>query len=354
LKLLAKTLLLILIFTSCEDAEKSREELLPASSGLLGELVVISDVKSLDSNYKVLIKSVFGEKLAGFPPPGEASFKVLFTDETYFRGYFKAHHNVFVLLTSDNLDRMTATFGESNKTKVKDIIASEGALGWKQKNLWAKSQNVFYVTASSTEAMKTKLQNRKQDLLDIAFEHEVQTGSKKLYVKPSNSDSFYHSSLRTKGYGLRKPNSYRVAINEPHFAWLRKSPANKEQEFGVLMFDVPYVSEDQLDTDKLIEIRNSFTKKHIPGEYDGSYMKYSDVFTPDRRDINFKKRFCADIRGWWDMEVDFMGGPSIIKAVVDEENRRIIFVEGFLFYPNEKKSIALRELDLILNSLAIK
>ncbi len=354
MKIFAKTLLLVVLFGACKETNKSREELLPASSGVLGELVVISDLKSLDSSYKQLIKSVFGTKLAGFPPPGESSFKVLFTDETYFKGYFKEHHNVFVLLTNENLNRMVETYGESNKAKVKDIIAKEEALGWKQKNLWARKQNVFYITAGSKEAMKEKLVNRKQDILDIAFEHEIQTGTKKIYKKAASSDSFYNQTLRSKGYAVRKPSDYRVAIDKENFTWLRKSPASREQEFGVLLFDVPYTSEDQLETENIIAIRNSFTKEHIPGEYEGSYMKYSEQFAPERRDVSFKKRFCADIRGWWDMEVDFMGGPSIIKAVVDEKSKRIIFAEGFLFYPNEKKSIPMRELDLILNSLTIQ
>ena len=60
------------------------------------------------------------------------------------------------------------------------------------------------------------------------------------------------------------------------------------------------------------------------------------------------------IRGWWDVEGDFMGGPSYIRAVVDEANSRIVFAEGFLFYPNEDKALEMRELEILVNTLSIK
>jgi hypothetical protein len=49
-----------------------------------------------------------------------------------------------------------------------------------------------------------------------------------------------------------------------------------------------------------------------------------------------------------------MGGPSHLKIVVDENRNRIIYVEGFLFYPNESKAASMRELSILINTLKIK
>ena len=49
-----------------------------------------------------------------------------------------------------------------------------------------------------------------------------------------------------------------------------------------------------------------------------------------------------------------MGGPSHMKIVVDESKSRIIFVEGFLFYPNESKAESMRELSILINTLTIR
>jgi hypothetical protein len=64
--------------------------------------------------------------------------------------------------------------------------------------------------------------------------------------------------------------------------------------------------------------------------------------------------YSAVIRGWWDVKGDFMGGPSYIRLVLDEKKGRLIFVEGFLYYPNERKVTELRELEVLVNSLIIK
>ena len=83
-------------------------------------------------------------------------------------------------------------------------------------------------------------------------------------------------------------------------------------------------------------------------------MKYSSAMPPVTKIQNFKGKYGVQIRGWWDVEGDFMGGPSYIRAVVDEANNRIVFAEGFLFYPNEDKALEMRELEILVNTLSIK
>ena len=61
-----------------------------------------------------------------------------------------------------------------------------------------------------------------------------------------------------------------------------------------------------------------------------------------------------EIRGWWDVEGDFMGGPSYIRAVVDESRGRIVFAEGFVFHLNEHKARPMRELAIPVNTVSIK
>ena len=350
------TLLLFVQFTSaCKETKESREALLPESAGQLAELVVITDKQSLDSNYKELIKSVFAQDLKGIPAPSEPQFKVLFTDETFFNGYFQSHQNIFVLVTNDNIEKLKKIIGEANIPKVKEVVnGSDDVLGFNRSNIWAQNQNVFYITGQSKEHIENKLAERKQDLLNLARGQEVKMAEKKFFIIREKADSFRAKSLNEKGYGLRKPQSYRVAIDKSDFAWLRKSPSDKEQEFGVLLFDVPYTSKNQLTTEGLIEIRNTFTKQYVPGELPGSYMKYSSVIKPSREEYNLAGKLAIEIRGWWDVAGDFMGGPSVLKAVVDEKKNRIVFAEGFLFFPNEDKARSLRELELILNTLTVK
>ena len=350
---LAVTLLFVILLQACSNSKESKKASLPESNGQLQEMVVVSDSKNQDSAFKELIKSVYGKSIEGFPPPFEPTFKVLITDEKFFKGYFRSHHNIVVLLTEDNLEVMQPLYGASNEDKIQEIISNTEALGLKQKNLWAQNQNVFYVTAKDQEAMKQKLQSRSHELLEVVLNQEKASGTRKLYTTSSSKDSFFIKSLQNKGYGIRKPKSYRVAVNKNNFTWLRKSPAGKELEYGMLMFDVPYTNENQLKTDSLLSIRNRFTKKHIPGEFEDSYMGYSDVIIPQRKQVSYDGYYCIQLKGWFDMVNDYMGGPSLIKTIVDHKNGKLIFVEGFVFHPNERKAKHVRELEIIMNSLKI-
>ncbi len=355
MKVFTKTLLLLLLFSACKETKQSREAMLPESAGQLAEIVVITDKQSLDSSYKELVKSVFQADLKGFPPPSEPQFKVLFTDEGFFKGYFQSHQNIYVLVTADNIDALSKIIGEGNLPKVREVINNQpDVLGFNRSNIWAQNQNVFYVTGKNNEDIKSKIINRKKELLDLAHKNEVTTAEKKFFVINQSADSFYQKRMAMNGFSVRKPKSYRLAVDESDFTWLRKSPSDKEQEFGIILFEVPYTSKEQLTTNNLIAIRNTFTQKYVPGSIEGSYMKYSDAITPHREEFNLDGSLAIEIRGWWDVQGDFMGGPSVIRAVVDEKNNRIVFVEGFLYFPNEKKARSLRELELIINTLEIK
>ncbi len=352
MKTLIKLIVFVIVIQSCETSKETKQQMLQESSGQLAEVVVITDKKSLDSSYKEEIRIAFGAKIEGLPYPSEPRFKVIFTDETFFKGYIKDHFNVFILLTRDNLPKMSKFYGEKNQENIEKVIDNEDALGIKKADIWAKNQKVFYVTAKNKNAMLAKLQNRKDDFLNLAIEQEQAVGSNKLFSS-INRDTFYTRSLKSKGFSVRRPSSYRVAMNNAEFAWLRKVASGKEQQMNVLLFEEPYVSKEQLSTQNLLAIRNKYTKKYIPGRVDGSFMKHTNALEPVRSEFSYNGSYGVEIRAWWDMQGDWMGGPLMFKAVVDEQRKRIVFAEGFLYYPNEKKAKPFRELEIILNSLKV-
>ncbi|PCJ67239.1 MAG: hypothetical protein COA58_02675 [Bacteroidetes bacterium] len=335
---------------------EEKKALLPYSSGRLAEVIVVTDSKSLDSSFKEDIKRVFHKRIKGHPPPGEPMFKVLFTDESFFKGYFKNHHNIFILLHENRANRLKEIIGEVTVDRMVNRLKTEPqTFGVKQEDVYAQNQSIFWVLASNKEAMQQKLLDYDEELLQLAYKHETHSAKFKLIGDISvKRDRFYQKSIKTRGFGVRKPKAYKVAIDNDEFVWLRKSSTTQELEQGLLLYEAPYRTKEDLSTDSLIKFRNRLVKKYIPGELKGSYMKYSTMMPPVRTDENFKGKYGVEIRGWWDVEGDFMGGPSYIKAVVDEANGRIVFAEGFLFFPNEEKAVHLRELEVLVNTLSIK
>lgn len=346
-------LCLIILFVSCSTPEK-RDSLKPDSVGKLSELVILSD--SYDEEYKKTINQVFKRKLDGFPPPGEPTFNILFADQSFFKGYFKKHHNIFVLLIKDQIKELSKVIDISILNSVQEIDQSKpDLLGIKQTNLFAKNQNMFFVIADNKNDMIKKLSENSDQFLEIALSQESKSGNVKLLGSiHSSNDPFTQRLLNNLNFGIKKPKSYRIAIENEEFIWLRKVSSVKEQQFGIMLFESKYRDSNDLHIDSVLKVRNRYTKKYIPGEIKNSYMKYSSAIDPVIKKSYFNGCYSADIFGWWDVFGDYMGGPSHMKIVVDESKSRIIFVEGFLFYPNESKAESMRELSILINTLTIR
>jgi len=55
-------------------------------------------------------------------------------------------------------------------------------------------------------------------------------------------------------------------------------------------------------------------------------------------------------KGLWTMVNDFLGGSYTAKVILDEVNQRVIYIEGFLYCPNERKRSHIQELEAVISS----
>lgn len=50
---------------------------------------------------------------------------------------------------------------------------------------------------------------------------------------------------------------------------------------------------------------------------------------------------------------DFMAGPYELNVLLDEEHQRVIYMMGYVYYPNEEKRDMMKQVDAILNTMVI-
>ena len=60
-----------------------------------------------------------------------------------------------------------------------------------------------------------------------------------------------------------------------------------------------------------------------------------------------------ETRGKWEVKNDFMAGPFVNYAIIDQKNDRLLVVEGFTYAPSVNKREFLFELEAIAKSLVI-
>ena len=105
-----------------------------------------------------------------------------------------------------------------------------------------------------------------------------------------------------------------------------------------------------MNVDNLIAARNEMLARNVPGQLDNSYMTTSGEKTPALHWMKYKKRDFAEIRGLWEVQNDFMGGPFVSHAFYDKDSANIIVLEGFVYAPRYDKRNYLRQVESMLYS----
>jgi hypothetical protein len=82
-------------------------------------------------------------------------------------------------------------------------------------------------------------------------------------------------------------------------------------------------------------------------------MTLSKMFEPIAYDMVVNNLEVVELRGLWDLENGFMGGPFISHSVYDAKRNRIVTVDGYIYHPNQKKRVKLRQIEAIIYSLEI-
>ena len=92
-------------------------------------------------------------------------------------------------------------------------------------------------------------------------------------------------------------------------------------------------------------------KDNVPGMVDNSYMTISSEITPGLSTMKYKNRNFMEMRGLWEVQNDFMGGPFVIHVFHDKNNPgQLIVVEGFVYAPRYDKRDYIRQVESIMYS----
>ena len=90
--------------------------------------------------------------------------------------------------------------------------------------------------------------------------------------------------------------------------------------------------------------------ENVPGMRDGSYMTTSDILKPEIRYSSFKGRKFAEMRGFWDVHGDFMGGPFVSHTFYTPDALELICLEAYVYAPKFDKRHYLRQVESLLYS----
>lgn len=295
-------------------------------SGKAGEVVVVTNKGNWDTEAGAALKSVLAVDYP-FLPQKEPSFTLINIPENSFSSIFQKHRNIVILKTGENF------------TEPKMNI---------QDDIWAAPQTVVNITAP-TEAEAAALILEKKDLLfntlEQAERNRIIRNSIKyeeLSLRKLVNKEFGGSPYFPKGYSLKK--------QADNFLWISYETTYTNQ--GIFVYSFPYKDSTSLQLENILDGMNEVMEKYVPGMIDNSYMTISNYQMPQMKWMRYKKMDFAEIRGFWEVQNDFMGGPFVAHIFYDKKTNNLLVLEGFVYSPRYDKRNYLRQVESIIYSFS--
>lgn len=320
--------LTMIMAVSCRTSvnQGNVQNIMPNITGTAGEVLVVMDQFNWDNSAGEHLKDVLKKEIVGLPQ-SEPLFDVIQITSASFDGIYKFHRNVVLTSVSSGI---------------------EPKVSFKE-NVWAKPQLLVRIEAPSSAELSRLITENHARIQSFLVQYDrkrlmnVYKESKDLTIQKQISEHHQVSLSIPRGYNMdfSKDEYTSVSIESPDLSQV------------VQIFEYPVSGPDALQTRYLLERRNQFTKKYVQGPYDSTYMQISPLFQPAAYDLQFDGKQVVELRGLWELEKGFMGGPFISHSIYDAERNRIVTVDAYLYHPNEKKRVKLKQLEAIVYSLEL-
>ncbi|MEG0518029.1 MAG: DUF4837 family protein [Bacteroidales bacterium] len=315
------TLLSATLFGGCNG---NGPQLKQNISGKAGEIIIVTNKANWESESGAEMRSILAADYP-FLPQREPAFNLINIGEKNFDKLFQIHRNIVIM-------QVNPEFTEAKMVAQEDI--------------WAAPQIVVTITAP-TEQAATALLKEKSDLLYNTISQAERNRiirNSKIYeerdLRRIVSEEFGGSPYFPKGYSIKK--------KAENFMWISYETTYTNQ--GIFVYRIPYKDSTSMNVDNLIAARNEMLARNVPGQLDNSYMTTSGEKTPALHWMKYKKRDFAEVRGLWEVQNDFMGGPFVSHAFYDKDSANIIVLEGFVYAPRYDKRNYLRQVESMLYS----
>jgi hypothetical protein len=314
---------IVALLISCGTGEDKRT--LKEANGRINNLLVVMKNSEWEGAIGDELRKIIAEPVLGLPQP-ESQFEISQIPPENFGTMLRATRSV-----------LNVGIGNENSISVASDV-------------YASPQKIVTIIGSDKEALIAEIQNNSEKIISIFKDADiksVQNNILKKYWDPSKIKMF-----ENQGFSLKIPRNYNMVEDNGDFIWYRYH-LNGGNSMELIAYTIPMPENEDDIENSIVEIRNAFGKKHIPGQIEDSYMITEEAYTPHIFEVELAGRKTFETRGKWEVKGVYMAGPFLSYTVVDKPNNRLIIVEGLTFAPSINKRDYMFELEAILKTLKI-
>lgn len=343
-----------LLTYACTSTPEQRVQNLPSSTGKSGDVLILMDSTQWKSELGEAVRNIFSPEVAGLPR-SEEMFKVIWVHPSNKIKLLTQIRNLVYVFALDQASSGTRSIIDNLSEETINSIKTDSSFYLvNKKNEYSRGQEVMYLFGNTTQELIHHLK-RDGDRIQDFFNNVEKQRMMASIIKTSATRN--HTALLQKEYqvSMHFPAGFQLVQKEKDFVWFRSPETEIDKNFFIGR--KPYESEYQLLPDSLLAWRESICSKYIFEDPDmpSSFIttERSIPFNPIKaKQINFNGGFGMEIRGLWRTNNKTMGGPFISISFVNEVDKHIYYLEGFVYSPGKPQRELIREMEAIAYTFA--
>jgi hypothetical protein len=315
-----KAFLTLLIIVSCDKEVKNFK---PQSSGRINSISVIIDKPSWNGKIGDAIREKYASEFIGLPQVEEA-FTLNYIPYEAFTGFGRTARNV-IYINKKKQDRPRMI-----------------------RDRYARPQLFLEVSGLDNESIIQGILSS-FEFSSAQFQNGEITENKNRILNSLLKDT----GLDSLNISLKIPSAYSVFKNEPETVWLQKPLKNGTSNLIIKDLNSSVSDFEKINLNDVVSLRDSIGKEFIPGRVENSYMITEKEYLPYISYQTVNGFEAIETRGTWEVKGDYMGGPFINYIIKDTLNKSLLYVEGFVFSPSQRKRDKMIELEAVIKSMVI-
>ena len=315
-----KAFLTVLILVSCDKEVKNFK---PQSSGRINSISVIIDKPSWDGKIGDAIRDKYASEFIGLPQVEEA-FTLNYIPYEAFTGFGRTARNIIYI---------------NKKKQAKPRMI---------RDRYARPQLFLEVSGQDNQSIIQGILSS-FEFSSAQFQNGEITENKNRILNSLLKDT----GLDSLNISLKIPSVYSVFKNEPQTVWLQKPLKNGTSNLIIKDLNSSLSDFEKINLNDVVSMRDSIGKEFIPGRVENSYMITEKEYLPYISYQSVNGFDAIETRGTWEVKGDYMGGPFINYIIKDTLNNSLLYVEGFVFSPSQRKRDKMIELEAVIKSMVI-
>ncbi|MBF4492487.1 DUF4837 family protein [Flavobacterium sp. JLP] len=208
--------------------------------------------------------------------------------------------------------------------------------------------NTFRIYGKSVDDIICSIELNSAQIIKMIRDAEIEK------IQQDNSKSLLNPAVIKNKFhiDLQIPTGYEYMLHKKNFIWLKNDIISGNTSLLIYQIPLRNFKKKSNVVANIIRMRDSIGT-YIKGREPNTRMITGEAYAPYFSNTLLDGKKAYETKGTWELKNDFMAGPFINYAIIDETYNRILVIEGFCYSPSNQERDLMLDLEAIIKSVKI-